>query len=190
MVGLFKALLPLLLATFAAAQNDFQITNPSSSSWWVAKSENVLAWDCSSSQASIDNNFTVLINNINPSVFQGPLAVIAVQSNTACSIDVSQDQVSQPAGTGYIITMADPLNNTHVFATSDQFQIKPLGSLYPSQVSSSASGASGTNTGSGSLPSNSVTSSSSNGAALSPRSPSLLGFTGVIGLLAVGLLNA
>jgi len=188
MVGLFKALLPpLLLATFAAAQNDFQITNPSTSSWWVAKSENVLAWDCSSSQATIDNNFTVLINNIDPKVFQGPLAVIAVQSNSACSIDVSQDQVSQPAGTGYVITMADPLNNTNVFATSQQFQIKPLGSLYPSQVSSSASGASGTNAGSGSLPSNSATS----GAALSPRiNPSLLGLTGVIGLLAVGLLGA
>jgi len=188
MVGLFKALLPpLLLATFAAAQNDFQITNPTSSSWWVAKSENVLAWDCSSSQASIDNNFTVLINNIDPKVFQGPLAVIAVQSNTACSIDVSQDQVSQPAGTGYVITMADPLNNTHVFATSQQFEIKVLGSLYPSQVSSSASGASGTNTGSASLPSNSA---KSGGVALSPRSPSLLGLTGVIGWLAVGLMGA
>jgi hypothetical protein len=92
----------------------------------------VLAWDCTSSQAIVDNNFTVLcvlfiifstpslqlthisINNVNPSVFQGPLAVIAVQNNFDCSVTISQNQVSQPAGTGYIITLADTLNNTDV----------------------------------------------------------------------------
>jgi hypothetical protein len=98
----------------------------------VAKSTNVLAWDCTASQAIADNNFTVLcvlsiisgtpslqlthisINNVDPKIFQGPLAVIAMQNNADCSIVVSQNQVSQPANTGYIITMADPLNNTHV----------------------------------------------------------------------------
>jgi len=186
MVGLFKALLPpLLLATFAAAQNDFQITNPSSSVWWVAKSTNVLAWDCTSSQATVDNKFTVLVNNIDPKVFLGPLAVIAIQQNSDCSVTISQDQISQPAGSGYVITFANPLNNTNVYATSQQFEIKPLGSLYPSQAAASASAASAT-----AAASSSATASSKSGATLSSHSPSFLRLTGILGLLAVGLLGA
>jgi hypothetical protein len=188
MVGLFKALLPpLLLATFAAAQaqNAFNITNPTPDIWWVAKSTNVLAWDCQSSAAVAINNFTVLINNISPSVFVGPLAFIAIQNNDDCSVTVTQDQVSQPAGTGYILSFANPLNNTDVY-TMSQFEIKPLGSLYPSQVSSSASAASGTAVASSSA----SASSKSNGVAHNSHSPTFLGLAGIMGLLAAGLLVA
>jgi len=85
MVGLFKAVLAtLLLATLSAARspNDFDITNPTSKLWWVAKSTNVMAWDCQSPQAIVINNFTVLISNINPAIFLGPLAIIAIQDNS------------------------------------------------------------------------------------------------------------
>ena len=98
----------------------------------VAKSTNVLAWDCRSDQASKDSNFTVLcvlsfisstpgpqltlisIDNTNHLFFLGPLAVVAIQKNADCSVTISQDQINQPAGSGYIITFANPLNNTDV----------------------------------------------------------------------------
>jgi len=183
MVGLFKAFLPLLLATFAVAS--LQITQPSASIWWVAKSINVMAWTCPSlTSAGVPiTNFTVLINNTNPSVFLGPLAFIAQQAASDCSITVSPTQVNQPAGTGYTLLLADPFNNTDVYATSDQFEIKPLGSLYPSQVSSSASVAGGTGTSS---PSASPTKSG----ALDAHSPSFIGLVGAVALMAAGLLSA
>jgi len=178
MVRLLKALPALLVATLAAA--DLQITNPSASNWWVAKSTNIMVWNCSEASES---QFTVLINNTNPSLLLGPLAFIAIQQNYQCSVTISQDQVSQPPGPGYTLLFANPLNNTDVYSTSQQFEIKPLGSLYPSQVSSSSSVASGT--GSAASPS-----ASSKSGALSAYSSSFMGLAGAMGLLGVGMLGA
>jgi hypothetical protein len=184
MVGLLKALLPpLLLATFAAAQSNsgFNITQPSSSIWWVAKSQNVLSWNCNSNLAA--PNFTILINNVNQNVLVGPLAFLSIEYNVDCSITVSQDKVNQPAATGYYIIFANDFNNSDVYTISDQFEIKPLGSSYASQVTSSvSSGSSGT-----AAESSSPSASSS---AFDSHSPSFFGLTGIMGLLTVGLLGA
>jgi hypothetical protein len=182
MVKLFNVLSALLLfATFAAA--DLQITNPSSSLWWVAKSTNVMAWNCNDPSITT-TNFTVLINNSDPKLLVGPLAFIAIQQNFQCSVTVSHDQVNQPAGPGYTLLFANPLNNTQVYTTSETFEIKSLGSLYPTQVSSSGSIASATGSGA------SASATSTKSGALNAHSPSLLGLAGVMGLLAVGLLGA
>ncbi|KIK02726.1 hypothetical protein K443DRAFT_656635 [Laccaria amethystina LaAM-08-1] len=147
-----------LLVSASVAQAALTITNPTSSSWWVAKSANTLAWTC---QDSPSNQFTVLINS---PTMASPLAIIAQENNFDCSKIITQDQASQPAGTGYTILLADPLNNTNVYATSDPFEIKALGSAYPSQVSSSASSGSGTASGSGSAASSTSTSTKKSGA--------------------------
>jgi len=186
MVGLFKALLPsLFLATFVVAQG-FKITAPSSAIWWVANSQNELDWDCNSAAAQADQKqsggtFTVLINHPD---FAAALAIIAQEPNADCKKSITIDQANQKPGQNYTVLLADPRNNTNVFATSEPFEIKPLGSQYPSQVSSSASAASGTATASSSA---SATPSS---AALSSHSPSFFGLTGIMGLLTVGLLGA
>lgn len=49
----------------------------------------------------------------NPS-FTAPVAFIAIQQNTQCSIDITANQVNQPAGSGYQILFANTLNNTDV----------------------------------------------------------------------------
>jgi len=184
MVGLFKTLLfPLLLATFAAAQNVFDILTPSSSIWWVAKSENQMSWDCKNPQAIAIGTFTVLINSPNSAA---ALAIIAEQANADCIKTITQEQANQAPGTGYTVLLANPLNNTQVYATSQPFEIKALGSQYPSQVSSSASSAGGTATGSSST----ASASASKAAALGSHSPSFLGLTGIMGLLTFGLLGA
>ena len=43
-----------------------------------------------------------------------PLVIIAQENNSDCVATITPDQANQPAGTGYMILLADPLNNTNV----------------------------------------------------------------------------
>lgn len=132
----------LVLATLSSVvKADLEVTSPSSSVWWVAQSQNVLSWTC---QNTTITSFGVLINNTDPKVLVSPMAIISIQQNFDCSIVVTQDQASQPAGTGWTILLVNPVNLTDVYATSQEFEIKPLGSLYPSQVTPSANASSQT----------------------------------------------
>jgi len=182
MVGLFKVLPSLVLASFAAAQATlFKITQPSSSIWWVAESQNVMAWDCQADPSI--SNFTVLINNTTPAVLSGSLAIISQLDNNICSYALSQSQVNQAAATGYMLVFANPLNNSDVYATSELFEIKALGSAYPTTSSSLA--ASGTATSS-----SSSSATPSTAAALGAHNPSSIGLAGVMGLLVAAVLGA
>jgi hypothetical protein len=120
----------------AAGQNDFQIYQPSANWWWVAESQNTMSWDCKNSPAS---QFTVLIMNTNPSVLSGRLAFIAQQDNTDCSKLIDKTQINQTPATGYILQFADVLNSSNIYAQSDQFEIKALGSTYPTSTPAGAS---------------------------------------------------
>jgi len=185
MVRLFRALLaPLLLAAFAVAQGGtFSILYPSSAYWWDEKSSNDIRWDCKDNNAVAAAKWTVFINNTNPSVYAGPLGFIGDLPNADCSYTVSNDQVNVPVGVGYYLIFANEINASIVYATSEPFEIKPLGSPYP--VTSSASAASGTAAAS----SASATAGSKNGATLGSHSPSFLVLTGIMGLLTVALLG-
>jgi len=180
---MLKTLSLLLLATFTAAQStgSFKITDPSESNWWVAQSSNVLTWDCNNSPV---NNFTVLIKNPNT---PSPLAIIAQQQNDQCSLAISQDQANQPAGSGYFILFADPLNNTNVYTSSDSFEIKPLGSLYPSQAASSSAAVAAT---AASASAATASATPSRAAALSAHTPNFVGLAGAMGLLAASMFGA
>ncbi|KAG8920672.1 hypothetical protein FRC02_000758 [Tulasnella sp. 418] len=111
-----------------------QITAPSSSFWWVADSQNLFAWTCGAANNGGYTNFTVLIQNQNPTVLQGPLALIAVQWDYDCSILFQPVQSLTPA-TGYTLTFADVFNQTNVIATSEPFEVKAKGSAYAPQPS-------------------------------------------------------
>ncbi|KAJ3504144.1 hypothetical protein NLJ89_g8095 [Agrocybe chaxingu] len=107
MVRLFKAIPALFLATLAAA--DLEILRPNSNVWWVAQSLNEIAWTCNDSPYS---QFTILVNNTDPTVLVSPMAVIDIQQNFQCSITISQNQANQPAGTGWTLLFANPFNST------------------------------------------------------------------------------
>ncbi|KAF5336355.1 hypothetical protein D9611_006599 [Ephemerocybe angulata] len=126
------------VASMAAAQ--LTVTTPSAANWWVAKSTNVLQWSCKAD--NVPQTFTVLIGNQNPAVLVQPLAIIAIQNNYDCSVLITQDQANQAAGTGYEVLLANPINNTDVYARSEAFEIKPLGSLYPTQQAEQVASAS------------------------------------------------
>jgi len=148
---------------FSAAA-DLEIISPGGSDlWWVAQSSNTLLWNCAESPYS---NFTVLLGNSNAGILAAPIAVIAVEENYECSKTITQDQANFTAATGYTILLANTLNNTDVYATSQPFEIKALGSTYPASsatpmnAASATSAPSGTGTGSSSSSSASATTSS------------------------------
>ncbi|KAH6908799.1 hypothetical protein BKA70DRAFT_1278865 [Coprinopsis sp. MPI-PUGE-AT-0042] len=154
----------------ASAVSALDVTKPNSEEWWGASSRfciaacsdrfcqlqslpTVMDWDCKASDTN--DKYTVLIKNENVPTLTIPQAIIAIINNFDCSISITVGQADQPPATGYQLLLADPLNNTHVFGTSQPFEIKPLGSLYYSQVnggkgSGSASGSGGASPTSGS----------------------------------------
>ncbi|KAF8721431.1 hypothetical protein AX14_010373 [Amanita brunnescens Koide BX004] len=153
----FAAALSALVGT-VAGQN-LQIIQPNANWWWVAKSQNTMSWDCTNPPAQ---QYTVLITNSNPAVLSGPLAFIAELSNSDCSELLTQDQINQAPATGYQLLFADILNSSHVYGTSEPFEIKALGSAYP--TSSAPAAGSATATGTGSSSSATSTSKSHSGA--------------------------
>ncbi|ESK93102.1 hesp-379-like protein [Moniliophthora roreri MCA 2997] len=171
-----------LFTVASAAGGGPKILRPGADNWWVAKSDNVLEWDCKSSSIQ---QYTVVMTNTNPTILSGPMAIIAIQNNADCSKLVTQQQMTMPAATGYKIQFANTLNQSDVYSESEEFEIKPLGSAYPS---SSAGGAAGpTGSGTGTAESANTTGGSGSNAASGLQTPLTLGVAAVgvfIGLLA------
>ncbi|THU96212.1 hypothetical protein K435DRAFT_828941 [Dendrothele bispora CBS 962.96] len=119
-----------LAALAAVASADFGIQSPGGDDlWWALRAS---------------------INNPDKTLLTDRLAIIAQQNNFDCSKLITQDQVTQAPGKGYTIQLADILNNTHIYAESQPFEIKALGSAYPATtVSASPSQTGGSAGGSG-----------------------------------------
>jgi hypothetical protein len=143
--------------------------------WWVAGSDNTLAWTC---QSTTFTNFTVLLGNTNPSVQLQPQAILAQENNFDCSKLITANNFGQSPGSGWFVQLSNPFNETDVWAQSDVFEIKPKGSAYPAasatpteSSAASTSGASGSGsssaspTGGSAQTSNSPSPSPSNNAA-------------------------
>ncbi|THG97541.1 hypothetical protein EW026_g4470 [Hermanssonia centrifuga] len=109
---------------FSSAVADLQVLAPGGPNlWWVAQSANTIVWTCADSPFQ---SFTIL------AISPVPEAIIASENNFDCSqTTTAAQQLNFPVGTGYTIQFANPLNNTDVYAESQQFEIKPLGSPFP-----------------------------------------------------------
>ncbi|KAG1811822.1 uncharacterized protein BJ212DRAFT_1373366 [Suillus subaureus] len=142
---MFHRLTLTCAALLSVVSAQLTITSPGTNDWWVASSANTLSWTCSTSPYQ---NFTILLTNSDASILDAPLAIIAVQQNYDCSETITQQQSAQPAGTGYVVQFASTLNSTDVYAQSQPFEIKALGSSYPTTTSSAGSTATGTSSGS------------------------------------------
>ncbi|GBE87479.1 hypothetical protein BKA93DRAFT_776286 [Sparassis latifolia] len=170
----------------AAAQLEI-ITPGGPGLWWVAQSLNTLEWTCKTSPYT---NFTILIANSNPTILSSPLAILSQQNNYDCSETITQNEAAQPAATGYTIQLADPFNNTNVYATSQPFEIKALGSAYPASSatpsgvgSATSSGATGTSSGSSSASTSTPTSSKSGAVSLTASLSGIAAIAAALGML-------
>ncbi|KAJ8502025.1 hypothetical protein ONZ45_g2926 [Pleurotus djamor] len=140
------------VAAVASAQDQFAITAPSSSTWWVAQSANVFSWTCRTNPPN--NDYTVLIGNTDPTILVQPQAVISIQANADCSKEITRQQADFKPGQNYFLQLANPLNSTNVYAQSEPFEIRALGSAYPTTTvipggASPTGGASSAGTGTG-----------------------------------------
>ncbi|KAG2140691.1 hypothetical protein DEU56DRAFT_289970 [Suillus clintonianus] len=142
---MFRRLALAFAALLSVVSAQLTITSPGPNDWWVASSLNTISWTCSTSPYQ---NFTILLANSNTAVLPAPLAIIAVQYNYDCSKTITQQQSAQPAGTGYTVQFASTLNSTDIYAQSEPFEIKALGSSYPTTTSTAGSTATGTASGS------------------------------------------
>jgi len=166
-------------AIFASAT--LTIIAPSSSYWWVANSQNLYSWTCGSQNNEGYTNFTVMINNASPTVFSGPLALVAIQWDYDCSV-LLPPVASLPAGSGYTLYFANVFNDTDIIASSSVFEIKPEGSAYAPQPSGASSATvTASVTGSASAASSTSTSTKKSSAV----STSHVAFSGLAGALAL-----
>jgi len=145
------ALAAIASALFTSATAQLKILAPGGDSlWWVDQSENTLVWNCNDSGNITE--FSVLLQNPNVNLLPSPLPIIGILENYVCSKTISQDLFSLNAGTGYIVQLTDILNNTHIYAESQPFELKAFGSSYPdaSATPSASGGSTPSSSGSGS----------------------------------------
>ncbi|TFK47503.1 hypothetical protein OE88DRAFT_1665663 [Heliocybe sulcata] len=143
-----------------ASAADLAVISPGGPNlWWVQNSQNTLLWTC---QQTTYQNFTILIANSNPSILVAPSALIAIEYDYDCSKTITESQSNWTPSTGYTIQLANPLNQTDIYAQSQEFEIKAAGSAYPaasatptSSASATGSGATGSASGSASSPTSS-----------------------------------
>ncbi|KAF8628052.1 hypothetical protein AX17_006056 [Amanita inopinata Kibby_2008] len=157
------------LFTAASAQDVFAITAPSPDVWWGR-----MSWPGNAKSPPFSSSPSSSPTRQDPSVLSGRLAFIAQQANADCSKTIDKTQINQAPATGYKLQFADIINGSHIYAESGEFEIKPLGSAYPSSTPSVA-----TPTGNSSAPAS--TAKSNNGASAFKTSTGL-----GLGLAAVG----
>ncbi|KAI0088748.1 hypothetical protein BDY19DRAFT_945644 [Irpex rosettiformis] len=135
--------------------------------WWVASSINVVSWTC---QTSPFASFSVVLANQDPTKWPA-LTIISIENNFDCSKTITAEQQAAPAGTGYLVQFVSINNSTDVYATSQPFEIKAAGSVYPAttavppgaSTSGSAAPTGSSNGSSASTPSSTGTTSHSGG---------------------------
>ncbi|KAH9983156.1 hypothetical protein BJV74DRAFT_851765 [Russula compacta] len=179
-----------------SATATFEILSPGGPNlWWVAQSQNTIVWSCNDSPPA--QTYQLLVNNTNPAILTAPEAIVANVPNADCSMSITTQQAAFTPSTGYSVILADNLNQTHIYAVSQTFEIKALGAAYPpssatpsdSPAASTSGGSSGSGSGSSSSSGSKPTSSStpkSNGAFATFKVPAA-GLLAAIGA-AVGML--
>jgi len=173
----------------SAVAGDLKVISPGGSTlWWIANSDNTLLWDCSD---KTHDQFNVLIANSNPSALVAPLPIIPTLQNFVCSKLIPAAQLPNlPAATGYTIQLTNIFNNTDIYATSEPFELKSVGSAYPDSSATPGSGSSSrtpSSTSSGSSPSSSTNNSSSSN---NGGSKNVLSALGAFAAIVVGVITA
>ncbi|KAI0037231.1 hypothetical protein K488DRAFT_39622 [Vararia minispora EC-137] len=174
----------LATASVVGSASAFSILSPGGPNlWWVAGSENTLVWTCHDNPPA--QTFQLLLNNTSPTVLTSAEAILANLPNADCSQSITTQQVNLAPATGYTLIIADQTDQTKIYAVSDQFEVKAVGSAFPatSATPTGSSSVSATASGSGSAPSAST--STGSGANTSSATGFKTSLAGVFGVAAV-----
>jgi hypothetical protein len=152
------ALFSTLVGT-AVAQ--FEIISPGGPNlWWVAQSQNTIVWTCNNNPPA--TTYQLLVNNTNPTILDAAEAIVANVPNSDCSFSITVQQAVLTPATGYTAILADALDQTKIYATSQPFEVKALGAAYPPASATPSGTTSSTASSSGSSSASGSTSSSTN----------------------------
>ncbi|WVF71508.1 hypothetical protein IAT40_006314 [Kwoniella sp. CBS 6097] len=155
----FSLVVSALFVAAGFVSAELKVTQPTADHWWVAQSLNTLAWD-----GSDPSQFSVFISNPDQNVLTSILALTSVTYAYDKSKTINPGNIT-PA-TGYTILLTNPLNSSDIYAKSETFEIKAVGSEYPPQTpvpTAAASGSDAAQSGSGSATSSSAQASSTGG---------------------------
>ncbi|KAI9459167.1 hypothetical protein BJY52DRAFT_1085168, partial [Lactarius psammicola] len=151
----------LVSTLVGTAVAEFRIISPGGSDlWWVAQSQNTLVWSCQDSPPA--TAYQLLVNNTNPTILAAAEAIVANVPNADCSHTITTQQAALTPATGYTVILADTLDQTKIYATSDFFEVKALGAAYPPASATPTGTTSSTSSSSGSGTASGSTSSSTN----------------------------
>ncbi|KZV82815.1 hypothetical protein EXIGLDRAFT_754731 [Exidia glandulosa HHB12029] len=149
-----RTTLAVSLSALVASVYAFDIVQPGPDAWWVAGTENLLVWNCHDS--AVLPLYTVFALNPDITVLTDKTPLIANLDNTQCSHTITAGEAAplKPA-TGYTLQFVDPLNSSHVFGTSQTFEVKAANSPYstvtktaaPAGQATPVGGATGTSSG-------------------------------------------
>ncbi|VDC07415.1 unnamed protein product [Peniophora sp. CBMAI 1063] len=176
-----RALAAASLVASAAAADSFSILAPGGPDvWWVAQSANTLTWACHTNPPA--TVFQLLINNTNQDILVSPMAILANLNNADCSHTITTQQAALTPSTGYTLVFADQTDQTKIYATSQEFEVKALGATYPAASATPTEGsASATGSATGTAGSSAASTTASTAASSSSNTSGAMGLTASIG---------
>ncbi|KAI0264650.1 hypothetical protein BC834DRAFT_970596 [Gloeopeniophorella convolvens] len=170
MVSARLAAFATISSLVSSALANFQILSPGGPDlWWVAQSQNVIAWSCRDNPPA--TVYQLLLNNTDPTILPAPMAIVANIQNADCSHTITTQQAALTPSPSYTLIFADNLDQTKIYATSQVFEVKALGATYPAASATPTDDPTASSTGSN-AGSSSTGSSTSSGAAPTNNSKS------------------
>jgi len=129
---MFKKITVLAALAAASSVSALSVLVPNSDWWWQTGNQALFEWDCHNFTNTLNNpnsQFAVLANNPSQTLLTGGYAVIiGIQDNDVCMTNIIPNL---NVGTGYFLTLTNIVNYTDIYARSEDFEIKAMGSPYP-----------------------------------------------------------
>ncbi|KAF9497445.1 hypothetical protein BDN71DRAFT_1467174 [Pleurotus eryngii] len=122
-----KSLVALLAAGSSALA--ITITSPSQSAYWVQNTSNVIAWTFNSGDT---NPIDITVTNSNNSFLNGIFSIARGVDLTNGSFTVTN--VTLVAASGYVVNFVNGTNQSQIFASSGEFDVRTSGTN-PASVS-------------------------------------------------------
>ncbi|TDL27383.1 hypothetical protein BD410DRAFT_835663 [Rickenella mellea] len=147
---MFAKSLFFLLTAASSALATISIMGPSPSAYWVQNASNLITWSFSQGDP---NPIDITVTNANSSFLNGAFSI-------ARNVDLSNGtftvtNVTLVVASGYVVNFVNGTNETQVYASSGQFDVKapgttPVSQSIPAATPTSPSGnSSGTGSGTG-----------------------------------------
>ncbi|KAF4576310.1 hypothetical protein EYR36_001090 [Pleurotus pulmonarius] len=156
-----KSLVALLAAASSALA--ITITSPSQSAYWVQNTSNVIAWTFNSGDT---NPIDITVTNSNNSFLNGIFSIARGVDLTNGSFTVTN--VTLVAASGYVVNFVNGTNQSQIFASSSEFDVRTSGTT-PASVSIPAPSPTATTPTSGSASGTAATASGTGTPAPSPE---------------------